>query len=71
MMEPENGQKVDRSGNSHLFNAFVQQVLEPNPGRIVGRVRPAENDAVNDVANAVTQAGHNVQHAIISQRLVF
>ena len=42
------------SGDGHLFDAFVEQVLEPNPGRIVGRVRPPENDAVDDVADAMT-----------------
>ncbi len=58
--QPENGQEIDGPGDGHLFDALVEQVLEPNPGRIVGRVRPAENDAVNDVADAMTQARHQI-----------
>jgi hypothetical protein len=58
--KPENGQEIDGPGDGHLFDALVQQVLEPNPGRIVGRVRPPENDAVDDVADAVTQSRHQI-----------
>jgi hypothetical protein len=56
--KPENGQEIDGPGDGHLFDALVQQVLEPNPGRIVGRVRPPENDAVDDVADATDARRH-------------